>query len=112
MLRNLLHLANAREIEKALDSKCQKDIICIILWWGGEKKRISESLLENDSLCYSSSDFLADSYQEERELAVHQREKKICESDFPLLPPPFPKAWDPPSKNEKDQVAVTVTEQT
>ena len=78
----------------------------------GGKKRISESLLENDSLCYSSSDFLADSYQEERELAVHQREKKICESDFPLLPPPFPKAWDPPSKNEKDQVAVTVTEQT
>lgn len=75
------------------------------------KKRISESLLENDSLCYLSSDFLADSYQEERELTVQQREKKICESDFPLLPP-FPKAWDPPSKNEKDQVAVTVTEQT
>lgn len=57
----------------------------------GEKKRISESLLENDSLCYLSSDFLADSYQEERELTVQQREKKICESDFPLLPP-FPKA--------------------
>lgn len=76
------------------------------------KKRISESLLENDSLCYLSSDFLADSYQEERELTVHQQEKKICESDFPLLPP-LPEAWDPPlPKNEKDQVAVTVTEQT
>lgn len=35
--------------------------------------RISESLLENDSLCYLSSDFLADSYQEERELTVQQR---------------------------------------
>lgn len=55
------------------------------------KKRISESLLENDILCYLSSDFLADSYHEERELTVQQQEKKICESDFPLLPP-FPKA--------------------
>ena len=92
-----------------LDLKCQKDIICIFLWlW---EKRISESLLENDSLCYLSSYFLVDSYQEERELTVHQWEKKICELDFPLLPP-FPRAWDPPSKNEKDQVAVTVTEQT
>lgn len=34
---------------------------------------ISESLLENDSLCYLSSDFLADSYQEERELTVQQQ---------------------------------------
>ena len=86
------------------------DMMCIFLWWG--KKGISESLLENDSLCYLSSDSLADSYQEEREVTVHHREKKICESDFPLLLPPFPKTWDPPSKNEKDQVAVTVTAQT
>lgn len=77
----------------ALDWKCQKDMICIFLWQG--EKRISESLLENDSLCYLSSDFLADSYQEEKELTVHHREKKICESDFPLLSPkleiPLPK---------------------
>lgn len=47
-----------------------------LLWWEKEKKRISEILLEIDGLCYFSSEFLADSYQEERELAVHRREKK------------------------------------
>lgn len=88
---------------------------------GGEE-RISESLLENDSLCYLSSDFLADSYQEERELTVRQRgeeEKKNVSQTFPPTPPPPPSSPQssrcppsPPSKNEKDQVAVTVTEQT
>lgn len=37
---------------------------------------IIKSFLENDSLCYLSSDSLADSYQEERELAVLHLEKK------------------------------------
>lgn len=73
----------------------------LFLRWGGKKKRISESLQENDILCYLSSDSLADSYQEERELTVRQWEKKICEPEFPLLLPPFPKAWDPFSKKKK-----------
>lgn len=91
------YLADAGKIEMVLDLKCQKDIICI-LWWGGG--RISENLLENDSLCYLSSGSLADSYQEERELTVHHQEKKICESDFPLLLP-FPNAWDPLPKMKR-----------
>lgn len=70
---------------------------------GGGDGRISERLLENDSLCYLSPDFTADSYREERELTVQQPEEEICESDFPssisspnLQLPPFQK-----KKNEK-----------
>lgn len=81
---------------------------------GGGDGRISERLLENDSLCYLSPDFTADSYREERELTVQQPEEEICESDFPssisspnLQLPPFQK-----KKMKKDQVAVTVREQT
>lgn len=58
-----------------------------------ERGGISESLLENDSLCYLSSDFLADSYQEERELTVQQRgeeEKKNVSQTFLPTPPPPP----------------------
>lgn len=60
-------------------------------------KTISESLVENDSLCYLSSDSLADSYQKERELSVHHRGKKYVSQTFPssLLSPkleiPLPK---------------------
>lgn len=50
-----------------MDLKCQKDIMCLFVVGG----KISESLLENDSLCYLTSDSLADSYQEERELTMH-----------------------------------------
>lgn len=81
--------------------RCQKDIISVIWWWGEE--RISERLLENDSLCYLSPDFTADSYQEERDLTVHQPKEEICESDFP--PPPSslssPKLLLPPFQKKK-----------
>lgn len=89
-------------------SKGYNMYLLVVVVGGG---RISESLLENDSLCYLSSDFLADSYQEERELTVHHREKKYVSQTFPssLL---SPKLEIPLPKNEKDQVAVTVTEQT
>lgn len=82
--------------------RCQKDVISVIWWWGEE--RISERLLENDSLCYLSPDFTADSYQEERDLTVHQPEEKICESDFPppLSPPQsFCSHLSKKKKNEK-----------
>lgn len=89
--------------------RCQKDVIRVILGGG-----VSERLLENDSLCYLSPDFTADSYREEREVTARQPEEETCESDFPSssiskpsAPPPFPK-----KKMKKDQVAVTVREQT
>lgn len=73
--------AKPREMEMVLNFRCQEDIIRVIWWWGNA--RISERLLENDSLCYLSPDFTADSYREERELTVQQPEEEICESDFP-----------------------------
>lgn len=70
----------------------------------GNMSRISP--VQNDSLCYLSSDTMADSYQEERELTVSWDEKKKWESDFPSsLSSRSP-------NNERDQVSVTVTVQT
>lgn len=95
-----------------LNFRCHKDIIRVMWWWGNG--RISERLLENDSLCYLSPDFTGDSYREERELTEQQPEEEICESDFPPPPSP-PQTFNSPlskKKMKKDQVAVTVREQT
>lgn len=40
----------------------------------GKRKELVKASRKNDSLCYLSSDFLADSYQEERELTVLQQQ--------------------------------------
>lgn len=68
---------------------------------GGGNGRISERLLENDSLCYLSPDFTAVSYREERELTVQQPEEEICESDFPSSSVSSPKLQLPLSKKKK-----------
>lgn len=66
------------------------------------------SPVQNDSLCYLSSDTMADSYQEERELTESWDEKKMR---VRLFPPPFCLSLRSPY-NERDQVSVTVTVQT
>lgn len=101
MLITSISAANPGKMEKSAGRGNVKMIVCVFFFGSerGGKKGISERLLENDSLCYSSSDSLADSYQEEREVSTQRKGENIplSLSLLPLLlsPPPstlFPKA--------------------
>lgn len=102
--------AKPREMEMVLNFRCQKDIIRVI-WWGGAEELVRGSWrMTVFVICLLTSQQTAIG-KKENSLCSSQRRKSVSQT-FLLLRLLLPKTPPSPKKMKKDQVAVTVREQT